>query len=297
MTPSKHWSQLDGHDTLVYVSSHFSSRPREDYWFSLGRFQITSTLVAVLLGAFGMLAWVFSGGRTTQLTAFTPDLVFSGQVWRLFTWPIAESMSLWSVLTLVMLWYFGRDLEAGIGRNAMAKLLLGIWLSLTVAGAIVGVIFPDAVLAGLNLIQFAILLVWIAENPRRPFFFGIPAWVLGSVLLGIQVLQLVGYRMFGGLFLLLFGLIGAAMAARSVGLLSNATFIPGHRTSSHGGRAAKTGSHHSRASRQPSRHERRHTSDEDRMDDLLGKISSNGIHSLSKGERAELEKLRQRRRR
>lgn len=275
------------------MSSHFSSRPREDYWFSLGRFQITSTLVAVLLGIFGMLAWVFSGGRTTQLAAFTPESVFSGQVWRLFTWPIAESLSLWSVLTLVMLWYFGRDLEAGVGRNAMAKLLLGIWVSMTVAGVIVGVIFPDAVLAGLNLIQFAVLLVWIAENPRRPFFFGIPAWVLGSVLLGIQVLQLFGYRMFGSLFLLLFGLIGAAMAARSVGLLSGAHFIPG----GHAARAPRTSSHHPHAPRPPSRHERRHTSDEDRMDDLLGKISANGIHSLSKGERAELEKLRQRRRR
>ncbi len=296
MAPSKHWSQLDRHDTLGYVSSQFPSRPREDYWFSLGRFQITSTLVAVLLGAFGMLAWVIVPPLSGALF-FTPDAVFSGQVWRLFTWPLAESLSLWSILTLVMLWYFGRDLEAAIGRNAMAKLLLGIWASMTVAGAVVGVLLPDAALAGLNLIQFAILLVWIAENPRRPFFFGIPAWVLGSVLLGIQVLQLVGFRMWGSLFVLLFGLLGAAMAARSVGLLSSATFIPGGRSGGQGGHTATSRSHHSHAQRQPSRHERRHTSDEDRMDDLLGKISANGIHSLSKGERAELEKLRERRRR
>ena len=122
---------------------------------------MTSTLVAVLIGAIGMLAWVFSGGRTTVLAAFVPELVFSGQVWRLFTWPLAESISLWSILTLVMLWYFGREVEASIGRNAMARLFMGIWVSLTAAAVIIGVLLPGVFLAGLNLVQFAILLLFI----------------------------------------------------------------------------------------------------------------------------------------
>ncbi len=276
------------------MSSHFSSRPREDYWFNLGRFQITSTLVAVLLGVFGMLAWVFSGGATAQL-ALLPDEVFRGQVWRLFTWPLAETLSLWTVLTLVMLWYFGRDIETTIGRNQMAKLFLGIWMSLTVAAVIIGVLLPGVGLGGLRDVQFGILLLWIAEYPTRKFFFGIPAWVLGSVLLAIQILQFVGLRMWGSLFVLLFGLLGVAVAAKGVGLLSNLSFIPGGRSAHH--RTRQSRSRRSPASSQPTRHERRHTSDEDRMDDLLGKISANGIHSLTKGERAELEKLRQRRRR
>ncbi|MEO7589084.1 MAG: rhomboid family intramembrane serine protease [Arachnia sp.] len=294
MTTSKHWSQLERHDTLGDVSSHFSSRPREDYWFNIGRLQITSTLVAVLLGAVGMLAWVFSGGLTGAL-AFVPEAVFSGQVWRIFTWPLAEYLDLWQVLMLVMLWYFGRDLETTIGRNQMAKLFFGIWVSLTASALIIGVLLPGVALAGLREVQFGILLLWIGEYPTRKFVFGIPAWVLGSVLLGIQILQMVGGRAWGELFVLLFGLLGVAIAARRVGLLSNASFIPGGHT--HRAKSGTSHTHRSSASRQPTRHERRHTSDEDRMDDLLSKISAEGIHSLSKGERAELEKLRQRRRR
>ncbi len=280
-----------GHDTLGYVSAYFPSQSRDDYWFRLGRFQMTSTLVAVLIGLFGMVAWVFSGGRSSALAAFLPEAVFSGQVWRIFTWPMAESLSLWSVLTLVMLWYFGRVVEASIGRNSMARLLVGTWVSLTLSALIIGVLLPGVVLAGLNLVQFAILLLFIAENPRRPFFFGIPAWVLGAVLLGIQVLQLAGFRMWGSMLVLLFGLFGIAVAAKGVGLLGNASFIPG------GPRQRVRATHRPSAPSKPTRNERRHVSDEDRMDDLLGKISAEGIHSLSKGERAELEKLRQRRRR
>ncbi len=272
------------------MSAFNPSQSRDDYWFRLGRIQMTSTLVVVLIGLFGMLAWVFSGGATRGL-AFVPEAVFAGQVWRIFTWPLVESLSLWSVLTLVMLWYFGREVEATIGRNSMAKLFAGAWVSFTLSALILGVLLPGVVLAGLNLVQFAILLLFIAENPRRPFFFGIPAWVLGSVLLGIQILQMVGYRAWGSLFVLLFGLFGVAIAAKRVGLLSNTKVIPG------GTRPKSRTTSRPTAPRQPSRHERRHVSDEDRMDALLGKISDGGIHSLTKGERAELEKLRQRRRR
>lgn len=254
---------------------------------------MTTTMVVVLLGAFSMVASVFFPPTPgmVSLLAYIPDAVLGGEVWRIFTWPLANGMGLWPILTLVMLWYFGKDIESTLGRNTMARLFLGIWVSLTLSAAVIGVMLPDAVLVGLRLVQFSILLLWIAENPRRPFFFAIPAWVLGSVFLAVQVLQMVGGRMWGSLFVLLFGLFGVAVAAKSVGMLSNASFIPG-------GHKKKTRTHRSPStSRQPSRGDRRHTSDEDRMDALLGKISAEGIHSLSRGERAELEKLRQRRQR
>ncbi|MGO1488577.1 MAG: DUF6576 domain-containing protein [Arachnia sp.] len=294
MTTSKHWSQLERHDTLGCVSAFFPSQSRDDYWFSLGRFQMTSTLVVVLIGLFGMLAGVFSGGLTYAL-AYIPEEVFRGQVWRIFTWPLAPEGGnlLFVVLTLVMLWYFGREVEATIGRNAMAKLFVGIWVSLTASALIIGVLLPGVFLSGLNLVQFAILLLFIAENPRRPFFFGIQAWVLGSVFLGIQVLGLISGGAWGSLFVLLFGLFGVAIAAKRVGLLANASMIPGGNAPR---RTAASSSNRKKA-QQPTRQEKRHVSDEDRMDALLGKISAEGIHSLSKSERAELEKLRQRRRR
>ena len=37
-------------------------------------------------------------------------------------------------------------------------------------------------------------LVFIAEYPFARFFFGIPAWAIGAVIVGIEVLQLLGDR-------------------------------------------------------------------------------------------------------
>ncbi|MCC2593551.1 hypothetical protein LKO27_09035 [Tessaracoccus sp. OS52] len=250
---------------------------------------MTSTVFVVALGAFGILASVIFP-MLPMLLALLPGAVFSGEVWRLFTWPVPDQISLWSLLTLALLWYFGSQVEAAIGRAAMARLYLWIWGALTVSTMLVGILAPESVgVVGLNLVEFFVLLLWIAEYPTRRFLFNIPAWVIGAVLLGVQILQLIAGRAWGSLFSLLIALFLVAVAARGLGLLGAYGWIPGRRRRS-GGSSTRP-SH-----RAPSRAHRRHTSDEERLDDLLGKISAHGMDSLTRSERAELEKLRLRRR-
>ncbi|MFT3887172.1 MAG: rhomboid family intramembrane serine protease [Arachnia sp.] len=267
---------------------------QDEGWFKIGRLHVTTTVFVVLLGALGMLASVIVSGLWEALF-YVPQHLPMAQVWRVFTWPLADMISFWSVLNLVFLWLFGRDIEANIGRSRMAWLFGGIWLAITVSTSIVGSILPGAGAAGLQLVEFAILLLWIAESPHRPFFFGIPAWVFGTVLLGIQVLQLIGARAWPTLLNLLLSLALVAVVARAVGLLTDYAWIPGGRSTRppkaprlHQVRPAKP----AKAARAP----QRHVSDEDRIDQLLDKINAEGIDALTKGERAELEKLRQRRR-
>lgn len=270
------------------MSGAFEPRAQGEAWFRVGKVDVTSTIFVVALGALGLLASVIVP-FLPMLLALIPDALFSGEVWRLFTWPIADQISLWSLLTLVLLWYFGTSLEAQVGRAPMARLYLWCWGALTISTVLVGLVASGSVAAlGMNTIELFILLLWIAEYPTRRFFFNIPAWVIGAVLLGLQVLQMIAARAWGGLFSLLIALVIVAMAAKRVGLLSAHSWVPGkehHRT--------QRRTRH----RAPSRTEKRHASDEERLDDLLGKISAQGIHSLSKSERAELEKLRLRRRR
>lgn len=221
--------------------------------------------------------------------ALLPSLVFGGEVWRLVTWPFAEGLGLWGVLNLFFLWYFGRELEATLGRVRMARLFVGIWLAFTVATMVVGLLLFTG-LAGLGLVEFMILILWIAENPTRRFLFNIPAWAFGAVLLALQVLQLIAARSASGLLTLALGLFAVALVARRQGLLTAYAWIPGSTS-------AEPGSRPRRVPVAQQRETRRKASDEARMDDLLGKISEQGLHSLTKSERAELEKLRQRRKR
>lgn len=252
-------------------------------WFRIGRFDVTSTVLLVALGALGAVVSTLVAGLPAALY-LDPRLVLQGQVWRIITWPLTDVMTLWTLLSLVLLWYFGRDLEAQIGRRSMAALYAGMWASLTVISLAVHLVSGTGQMYGLGLVQFMVLLVWIAEYPQRPFFFGIRAWVVGVALLGLQLLLMAAAVRYADMLTLLVALLFTALLARRFGLLSSLRFLPhpkGPRTP--------------RPARKERRVAERKASDAERIDQLLEKISDQGLHSLSAAERRELEKLRQRR--
>ena len=273
-----------------------------DAWFRLGKLDVTSTMLVVLIGAVGVVASAFAP-VLYQVGRFVPAEVLQGQVWRAVTWPFVDGISLWTILTLVLLWYFGRDLENQVGRRPMMSLYIALWAILTVVAFVVGLAMGGGAMAGLDSIQFIVLLLWIAEYPRRPFFFGIPAWIVGAVLVALQVLSYIAIRDLAGLASLVVTFFVAAVVARRFGLLSDLSWLPGRRGSAprirQGGgvRAPQAAAPRTpRAARAEQKAAARQASDHERMDALLEKISEQGIHSLTPAERKELEALRERRR-
>lgn len=272
------------------MSGYFPARDASgEAWFRLGRLEVTTVIATVLIAVAGMIGWLIVPGLPSAL-AYAPDALARGELWRPFTWPLADTIGLWSILNLVLFWYFGRELEATVGRVRMAWLLVAIWASLTLTTTLVGLVTPSVAIAGMQLVEFCVVLLWIAEYPQRRFLFNIPAWVFGLFLLGLQAVGMIALRAWPSLIGLLLALLLVAVAARAVGLLGEYPWIPGRRMATRAPRPAAP----PRAQRQQAR---RRASDEERMDELLAKISAEGIHALSRSERSELEKLRERRRR
>ncbi len=224
-----------------------------------------------------------------QVLALSADDLAALRIPRLFSWPLASAPSLWSVINVFLFYYFGIELERMIGARKMAWLLVGIWGSLTASFVLVSIVSSDGFLAGLRPIEMVILLLWIAEYPTRRFLFNIPAWVFGIVLLGLEVLSMLGARSISGLFSLLLSLFFVAIIARRLGMLSDHNWLPGRRRRPKP--AAKP-----KMSRAETRQRQRQVSVQERIDELLDKISEHGIHSLTNAERRELEKLRESRR-
>ncbi len=145
--------------------------------------------------------------------------------------------------------------------------------------------------AGVHTVQLVVLLTFIAEFPNVRFFFGIPAWVLGAVYVAAEVLQLMGARDGRRLVFFLISLFVGAFPARAVGLLENYPWIP------------KISMPHRR--RQPKQSRRpavvagpwagssttTTSAAQSELDELLDKISANGINSLSKAEKERLNEL------
>ncbi|MFZ9629515.1 MAG: rhomboid family intramembrane serine protease [Ilumatobacteraceae bacterium] len=266
-------------------------RDHDDPWFRIGSLDVTTAVLVPALCVLSMFVWAVSPSLLDPFVLWAAD-VRGGQVWRVVTWPIANSPDVWTLLMLAMLWYFGRELERTIGRNRFAWLIA---LLAVAPGAV-------AVLAGLDLagarpLEIAVFGLFCAQYPQVRFWGAVPAWVFGLVIIGIEVLQAVGYRNAGQLLVLFTSLLTAALAARSFGLLSDYAFIPRL------GRAGSPTRRRPRASRRtaPSgptvvagpweQPVGLTAAEQHELDTLLDKTNATGLDSLSRTDKARLNEL------
>lgn len=270
-----------------------SRRDRDDPWFRIGTLDVTTTAFVSIVVGISMFVW--AADRTALLSlALLPDEVRSGQVWRVLTWPVYNEPTIWTVIGIAIFWMFGHQLERQVGRVRFAW-FLGV---LVVGAGLVGTLL-DLPQGGFRSVQFAVLLVYIAEYPFVRFFFNIPGWVLGVVFVGLEVLQLLGLRDGKGLAFLVVMLTIAALSARTFGMLAEYAWLPrlGRSRSS---RARPVRGRRTRSAAPvvsgpwSSAADSAAAAEQAELDGLLDKISASGIDSLSKAEKQRLNELSKR---
>lgn len=269
-------------------------RGSDDPWFRIGSLDVTTSVLVPLLCVASMFIWTLSPAAIDILVLFAGD-VRRAQIWRLVTWPIANQPDIWIVLTLAMLWYFGRELERLVGRNRFLSMLVYIAVVSGVVATIVGV---DV--AGIRNIQICVFCLFCAELPTVRFWGGIPAWVFAAVIVGVELLQLIGFRRGSEILVLLASLVTAAVAARSYGMLTAYPWVPSL------ARAAQRPTKRPKQGRAARRSEGGSTvvsgpwptsasglteSEQSELDALLDKTSSAGLDSLSRSEKTRLNEL------
>ena len=281
-------------------------RGSDDGWFRLGSVDVTTTVLVVVMAIVSFVVWAVEppGKPIQSALLLNPDSFLHGQVWRVFTWPIAypNGMGIFDIIAVAIFWYFGTEIEGLLGKKRMAWFLglvtVGLGL-LWVAVAEIG--FRFGLLFSLNQLELMVLLVFIAEYPRRRFFFNIPGWVIGVVIVGISVLGYIGTRDWLLLVNLLLGLALTAIIARSLGLMAELTWVPNlairrkpkkpKRSRRGGGEGTVvTGPWQPTPTPPVSR-------DQAELDALLDKIHESGMDSLTDQEREQLLVLRDRLRR
>jgi membrane associated rhomboid family serine protease len=293
-------------------------RPR-DGWFRFKNLDVTTTALLVIAGVASMFLYAISKSAFVELL-FHPIPVRDGDLWRLFTWPLANAPTqIWVVFTLLFFWFVGHAVEELVGRVRFTILIATI----TVLPAAIVTVLPYAETStaadfGLGLLGTAMLVVFSAEHPNAPFFFGIPAWVIASVFVGIDVLRLVGDRFWGTLTLMLLVIAMALVMVRQWGFVTRLSFIP--RVGGGGGRpnpprrgpapprATARRAKGDRGDRRqrgrvvegpwsaptPPRSDADAAVDQMELDALLDKISAGGLDSLSTAEKRRLNELSKR---
>lgn len=299
----------------MYPSRRFGYS--DDPWFRIGTFPVSTTAFVVGLGVVSMIFTAAEGQYGPlyrNLVLLSEDLTFrgmplgsvlEGEVWRLVTWPIPNEISFWTIILFAIFYMLGSQIESLLGRWRFAFFLV----ALTVIPAVVVTALEvltgvSGGVAGLRMVEVGVLVAFAAQYAHARFWPGIPGWVIAIVIVGLDVLQYTSNRNWFALIVLACTVAVALLGIRAFGYATNLTWIPKLSLAS-GSSQTATESQHSRSRRRgrgrdhlravPTRDE----SVTPEIDALLDQVASQGLDSLTRKQRKQLEaharRLRRRR--
>lgn len=252
----------------------------------LGRVPVYATTIIVALYVACMIGVAVIGPDAARaaLSFDTAAVLQHGQLWRCLTYAFADGPALLYIISLVMLYVFGKELEQHLGRKGFVWLYLGFLLlgpSLLITASLVT--GNTLVLSNNNWANFAVFLSFAALYPNAQLIFQIPAKLFAWVLLGAFTLQLLANRDWPEMLVLL-GTAFLAYYAIRHGAALNLDFMSRLRPVSH-------------RTKQPRLRVVKNPDDEPVdphriIDPLLEKISRDGLASLTRREREQLERAR-----
>ena len=121
-----------------------------------------------------------------------------GEVWRVVSYVLWNPPSLSLALDMLMLWWFGRELEAYFGRRVFLKLCAGIVLAPPLAGLAVALLFPAFPTQWVGLPgTFALFVAFATMAPSVTLLFGLSAKWTALIFLGIQLLSCIAEHAWG----------------------------------------------------------------------------------------------------
>lgn len=208
---------------------------------------------------------------------FTSQRVLSGEVWRVLTYGLYNPPSLGFAIDMLMIAWFGRDLEKFYGRGKFLTLFTGLYLAPPLVLTLLGLRFPSS-LAG-ETGGFGLFIAFATLYPNVAFFFSVLARWLALIFVGIYSLIYLSQRDLTGLVALWTTTTFAfAFVRHQQGRITLPSF---HR---------ETEEEPSSRAIEKSRNPRIDAMAE--VDALLDKIAESGIHSLTPKERAKLDAAR-----
>lgn len=255
-------------------------------WFGRVPVYATTIIVAIYVACMIGVAVALASGAGAALDKLgfdTASVLRSGEIWRCLSYAFVNAPDPWFIISLVMLYIFGRDVEQYVGRKGFIRLYLGFLLlgpSLLLAASLATGQYYSLSYSWAN---FAVFLAFASLYPSAQLIFQIPAKVFAWIFLGISVLQLLAARQWPEMLVLLATAFLAYYAIRH-GAALNLDFMSRLRPVSHRIRGPRL-----RVVKDPAKE----PVDPHRIiDPLLEKISRDGLASLTRREREQLEKAR-----
>ncbi|MBK6671720.1 MAG: rhomboid family intramembrane serine protease [Actinobacteria bacterium] len=189
-----------------------------DGWFRIGDKEITTTAIVTALLTVPLLAYAIRPSSIDGLDLRAEPLR-DWELWRLATWPMANVPNLFVVLGIVMVYIFGREIETMLDKRRMAWMFGLTVVVPAIVGAAVALVFDFGLaVAGASIAGLGIIAAFTAAQPMARTFLNLPFWVLGAVIVALDVLRLFGARRWAELSVVVASVVVGGLAARSFGI-------------------------------------------------------------------------------
>lgn len=229
--------------------------------------------ILAIVGAVSMVVYAVLGFDVILNLVFSFDSAFKEwHIWTPFTYAFANPPSIWTVLGCYLLWRFGEAVERHFGRLIFVKLLLLLLIISPIAITLLHLVgFQGLSCAGMMELEFGVFMAFATLYPRAKInliILTLDAWVLAVIFVGVSALSSISGRDWGSLILLAAN-VGSAYAfiRYQKGDYRFPTII--------------------KIIREPKEPTKTSVS---RIDEILDKISRDGIDSITAEERSILDK-------
>ncbi len=153
----------------------------------VGRLPVYATTIIVALyvvSMIGVAVALASGAEAglSKLTFDTASVLRHGEIWRCLTYAFVNPPDPWFIISLVMLYIFGRDVEQYLGGKGFVRLYLGFLLlgpSLLLAASLVT---AQTFALAQSYANFAVFLAFAALCPTTKVLMRVSAWRLAWVI-------------------------------------------------------------------------------------------------------------------
>jgi membrane associated rhomboid family serine protease len=145
---------------------------------------VVSMVVTTILGP--------SGGILGMWLPFSTVEVLNGQIWRVFTYGLVNPPSLRFAIDMVMIVWFGREVEHYLGRNKFLGLYAGIYLLPPAFLTAFGPWLPSALVGEFG--ALALFVAFATLHPNAPLMFNVLAKWAAIILVGIFTMMALANR-------------------------------------------------------------------------------------------------------
>lgn len=158
-----------------------------------------ATSVLMAIGATSILGWL----------RFSSEAVLRGEVWRILSYGLVNPPSLWFAVDMLMIVWFGRELERFFGRPTFVALFACLYVLSPVVLTLIGLRQPTTLNGETG--AFALFIAFATLYPNAMMMFNLLAKWVALILVGLYSLMALSNRDLVGL-ITLWSTIGFAFA-------------------------------------------------------------------------------------